>query len=197
MLRLLRHPSRISPARRIHHGRSDRGAALVELALIVLPVVVIFAGIVDWGSVYAQRVSLRTGAREASWNAGRGIFGSSAGCTIEGSIADSNTRQVMCMAKQRSDLNPDDVRVKVVLLDPNNISNPATFTTGMAVMVCVQQRLTSVTGMFDSLLSNTFQRMRVETIVIATGGKTLTDGEETAFSGSGGWTWCDPAIPAP
>lgn len=181
---------------RPNRRRGDRAAALVELALVVFPVVVIFSGIVDWGNVYAQRVSLRSGAREASWNAGRAIFGSAAGCSLVGTVLDPNTQRVMCMAKQRSGLDPADIRVKVMMLDPTNISNPASFATGNAVMVCVQQRLTSLTGIYSSVFSTTFQRMRVETIIITTGGKSLTNGEETAFSGSGGWAWCDPAIPA-
>lgn len=54
--------------RRIHtHGRTERGASAVEFALVVIPLLMVVAGIVNFGFVFAQQLSLdnavRAGAR--------------------------------------------------------------------------------------------------------------------------------------
>lgn len=54
--------------RRTHtHGRTDRGASAVEFALVVIPLLMVIAGIVNFGLVFAQQLALdnsvRAGAR--------------------------------------------------------------------------------------------------------------------------------------
>ena len=54
--------------RRSHtHGRTERGASAVEFALVVIPLLMVVAGIVNFGFVFAQQLSLdnavRAGAR--------------------------------------------------------------------------------------------------------------------------------------
>ncbi len=54
--------------RRTHtHGRTERGASAVEFALVVIPLLMVIAGIVNFGLVFAQQLALdnsvRAGAR--------------------------------------------------------------------------------------------------------------------------------------
>jgi Flp pilus assembly protein TadG len=54
--------------KRIHtHGRTERGASAVEFALVVIPLLMVIAGIVNFGLVFAQQLALdnsvRAGAR--------------------------------------------------------------------------------------------------------------------------------------
>lgn len=48
------------------HGRTDRGAAAVEFALVVPFLLLIVFGIVNFGFVFAQQLSLSNGARQAA-----------------------------------------------------------------------------------------------------------------------------------
>ena len=49
------------------HGRTERGASAVEFALVVIPLLMVIAGIVNFGLVFAQQLALdnavRAGAR--------------------------------------------------------------------------------------------------------------------------------------
>lgn len=46
------------------HIRSERGAAAVELALVLFPLLLILLGIVEFGRVYSMQLSLQHTARE-------------------------------------------------------------------------------------------------------------------------------------
>lgn len=48
------------------HDRDDRGASAVEFALIVPILLVVVFGIVNFGFVFAQQISLNNGARQAA-----------------------------------------------------------------------------------------------------------------------------------
>lgn len=53
--------------RRTHtHGRTERGAAAVEFALVMPILILILAGIVNFSFVLAQQISLNSGARQAA-----------------------------------------------------------------------------------------------------------------------------------
>lgn len=54
--------------RRAHRG--ERGAAALEFALVVIPLLLIIAGIVNFGVVFAQQLALDNAARQgARWGA--------------------------------------------------------------------------------------------------------------------------------
>lgn len=52
--------------RALTRRRGDRGAAAVEFALVVPILLMVFLGIVNYGFVLAQQVSLNNGARQAA-----------------------------------------------------------------------------------------------------------------------------------
>ncbi|MGI9824299.1 TadE/TadG family type IV pilus assembly protein [Agromyces sp. Marseille-Q5079] len=47
-------------------ARSERGAAAVEFALVALPLVMLLLGILDFGWIFNQQVSLTNAARESA-----------------------------------------------------------------------------------------------------------------------------------
>lgn len=49
---------------RNHHGNDERGAAAVEFALIVLPLILLVGGIIDFGFGFNAQVGLTHAARE-------------------------------------------------------------------------------------------------------------------------------------
>jgi Flp pilus assembly protein TadG len=57
------------------HARDERGASAVEFALVVIPLLMVIAGIVNFGVVFAQQLALdnsvRAGARAAVVETGK------------------------------------------------------------------------------------------------------------------------------
>lgn len=52
--------------RNSRHGRTERGAAAVEFALVVPLLLLLLVGIVNFGFVFAQQISLNNAARQAA-----------------------------------------------------------------------------------------------------------------------------------
>lgn len=180
------------------HRRGERGNVLLEMVMVLMPLAIVFGGIIDFGNIYQERVSMRTGVREASWNGGRSIYGAPATCALATpSGANANARRLACMAKLRSELPPNDVRVRIMVINPVTETTGASFTVGNAVMVCMTHRVRSLTGLYSGLLGNKYEKMRIDNVILDVSGGTLpASWSEPAFPGSGGWTYCNPTQPA-
>ncbi len=166
--------------------------------MVVPLMLMIVMGVVDFGTVFSQKIALRGGVRESTWNAGRAIFGSHQPCTlyVAGPSPSSITQRTMCMAKARSELPEDDVRVKVVLvhLDP---ANPAGYELGNGLMVCAMSEARSTTRFFAAVLDDEVLEARLTTVIIATdSAETLQAAQETPLPG-GDWSFCDPNVEPP
>ena len=59
----------------------ERGAAAVEFALVVLPLVLIIGGVITYGFVLAQQASLSSGAREAARYGSVNLYAADHSCT--------------------------------------------------------------------------------------------------------------------
>lgn len=185
-------------------SRRDRGAVLVELALVTPVLLILVMGIIDYGVLFSDKIALRGGVREATWNGSRSIFGSAQPCPLTGvgatgnAAADANARRLMCMVKWRSDLPASEIRVKVSLVAVNPAASPpAAFRRGGALMVCAMRSARSTTGFYGFVLDGTVQRARLTSVVVndaAPGGVSAL--EETPFAGQS-WAFCDQTRPAP
>lgn len=184
--------------------RRDRGAVLVELAMVVPLLIVLIMGIVDYAVLFNQKIGLRGGVREAAWNGGRGIFGaapdSSCNLTFSGAAPDANTQKLMCMVKRRSGLDPAEVRVMVRTVNLDTATASSSYQPGDGLMVCAMRKASSTTHFFTSVLSNSYQVSRLTTVILSIDPKVTTvgGGQETPFAGrAGGWGFCDPTKPPP
>lgn len=166
---------------------------------MVIPIMLMMVmGVVDFGTVFSQKIALRGGVREATWNGGRAIFGSVQPCPLyhSGATPTSITERTMCMAKYRSELDAEDVRVKIVLLhlDP---ANPAGYEIGNGLMVCAMSSARSTTRFFASVLDDEVLEARLTTVIIDTdSSEDLQSSEETPLPG-GDWSFCDPNLEPP
>ena len=107
--------------------RSDRGAAAVEFALVVVPLILMLAGIIDFGHAYSQQLALSSGARD-----------------IVRAAAVHNTAGV---TSAKADLQ---AAVPGAVVD---VSPTTSCTTGQTVTVTARYPLDSLTGLFDPLFS--------------------------------------------
>jgi hypothetical protein len=165
-----------------HAQERERGATLVEFAFICPLLFLLIFGIIDFGSAYNDLISLRQGVREGARQGSVGVFGGTTGCQLQGASGSTETRELMCLTKNRIGSDDADLRVKVDLNTENKV--------GQGLLVCAQRPVKSVSGFLSPVLDGRFMRTKVE-IAIETvpAGTSLTAGEEDPPSGSN-WSWC-------
>jgi Flp pilus assembly protein TadG len=159
----------------------ERGASLVEFALISVLLFTIMFGVFEFGLAFNDLQSIRNGDREGARAAVVGQYGSNSTCAITGTAAAApvEVRKLICLTKGRIGLgNTVRVKVDVTTLD----STPS-------VRVCAQRRVDSVTGLLRPFLSGRMLKAKVEMRVEKVSTPVLTSAEETAPTG-GSWTWC-------
>ena len=161
----------------------ERGATLVEAALVLPVIITLLLGIVDFGWAFNDYISLRQGTREAARQAvvnttpqpSSGTWN----CPIVGNASVSGTSSnpayvdlydLMCYAKDRIGLTPQSsVRISLYW-DQGSAGPPVTppysSNTNVgspdAVVVCTQYPLTSITGVFSPLLNGTVITSKTE-----------------------------------
>jgi hypothetical protein len=160
-----------------HGDRDQRGAALVEFALVVPIFCALLFGIIDFANAFNNANSVRQGVREgarqavvANWSVGSCTNGS------EGA-------RIACVTKDRIGLRRGDTAVKVV--------PPAQYRTGQMITVCAMYKLDSITGLLGPVLNNRVIKskitMRVEQVDTAATPATLTYADAPI---RGDWAWC-------
>ncbi|OWY61653.1 hypothetical protein B7486_62650 [cyanobacterium TDX16] len=161
---------------------AERGAALVEMALVLPVLLVVLTGIIDFGLVLSDQISLRQGVREGARQAVVADFGSA--CSASG--ADAASRKLICLTEDRTDV--DDVSVRIQL-DPSNATNPSV---GQGVIVCAAAPMQSISGLWSVALDDRYltseTQMRVEVAADASGAELTTYGD--ADPTGEGWAWC-------
>ncbi len=178
------------------HARPDRGAALVEFAVVVPLVCLMLFGIIEFGKGYNDYQALRQGVREAARAGavdnyrGYGISPLPSDHTPLSSCAPTSmpepVRKLICLTKHESGLGSD-LRVRVRYTAP--VAGDST--DRGAVKVCAQRNFDPVTGFIPGLGGITFKseiEMRMEKPIpstIAAG----TNYSESAPSGES-WSWC-------
>jgi Flp pilus assembly protein TadG len=165
--------------RRRHCRTRDRGAALVEFALVFPVLFMLLAGMIDFGMVFSNLNSTRQGVREGARQAVVADFGTDTACPIVGVTPAATTTKLMCLTKGRIGLREQDTRVKVAFSNTNEV--------GGGILVCAMYPMSSVTGTFAPVLNGrvvtTKVEMRIEKV-----DETLTPAAETALNGD--WSWC-------
>lgn len=166
--------------RTVHRLRAEeRGANLVEFALVLPVLLALVFGMIDFGIGFNEYISVRQGARDAAREASVAEFDGPTCTLATGASGTSTTQDLMCLAKEKVGLG-DDTRVKVVV--------DAGYDVGDEILVCVQHPIGSVTGIYAPLLDGKYVktevRMRAEQVDVA-----FESGEEPVASG-GNWTWC-------
>lgn len=142
----------------------DRGAVLVETAMVMPLLFALVLGVIDFGSTYNDWISVRQGARdglrEAIVNTKPVAFGGGAwSCPIAGTQPDpgSDAMSLVCYTKLRIGLNQANTRVKIYFTAP--------YTAGQAVKVCVQYATGSVSGAYAPVLNGKVLSTEVESLI--------------------------------
>jgi hypothetical protein len=172
---------------RVVHVRrtsGDRGAALVEFAIIMPLLFLLLFGIIEFAIAFNDYQSIRQGAREGARQTVVKDYGTNVSCGIDGSAASAptNARRIICTTKERTGLG-NDVRVGLRVTE----NAPAGFKND-TVKVCTVRLVDPITGLLDPFLEDrplrTEVEMRVERDLDLIGGTYF----ETDPSGD--WSWC-------
>ena len=159
---------------------TDRGAAILETALIFPLVALIVFGAIDFGLVFSDSSTINQGTREAACAASVHNYGTDASCPFAGAAPAPDTAALICRTKARVGLDHSNTRVKVIV-------GPGGDAAGEPIVVCVQYPRTSRTGilgfLFDGEVIGAQVTMRLE------GNGSLTSAEETALNPAG-WPDC-------
>lgn len=122
---------RSSPRRELRvmcRSRSDTGAVAVEFAIVLVPLLLLLMGIVDFGRVYSEQLSLTAAARE-----GARVM------AVQNSPANARSATIAA-------LSPSVAGAQIGI-------SPSSCSTGVTVTVTVTYPASSMTGMFDALLN--------------------------------------------
>ena len=173
-------------------GRGDRGAVLIEAAFLLPFLFALLFGIIDFGFVFNDWISVRQGARDGI----REAIVNSAPMTPTGGASTTwscppgagapavgtDAYALMCFTKQRVGLDQNKTAVSIYFNSTNGW-NP-----GQPVKVCVEYITGSVTGAYNAVLSNKKLDTDVETLIEQQAVNSMSSFQETSFPGGNGPT---------
>jgi len=142
-------------ARRSHRRAApERGAALVELTIVMPLLIVLVFGMIDFGIAFADYQNVRSGTREAARLGVVNDLTNAPSCKIGGSTVTppatpvtttDATNALICKAKDRIGLDDDEVRVKITVTGQD---------IGDRLRFCASFPLSALTGVTASFLSD-------------------------------------------
>jgi hypothetical protein len=163
----------------------ERGLAIVEFIIVVPLLLAMLAGIIDFGFLFNDVISVRQGARDGGRQAAVGKFGSDEGCTLTGFSGHPNAKKLFCLTKSRDGLSDEDTRIMVL------VGEGATgkYEVGKPVTVCEQYRMRSITGMLPFLNGKVFTTRTTFRVEVLNHQDGLGDASEDPLDG-GDWNFC-------
>jgi len=174
---------------RARRAQGERGAALVEAALVLPLLLLVVFGIVEFGATYSNYLGLRDGVRQATRSGVVNNLGPTSTCTLTGAAgAPTPMKQLMCLTKRETGLDESLVRVKIMSADPS-FAGAGTFAKNDALIVCAQMPTKGVTGLISPILSGKALRTKVA-MRIESGDLAGTAVAEDPPPGQD-WAWCD------
>jgi hypothetical protein len=178
-------------------ARGERGAALVEMAIILPIFVVLIFGLLEFGITYNSYISLRQGTREAARQGAVGNFGSTTSCSLTGLSGSPSTdiQKLMCLAKSQAGLKFSDTRVKV-LAGNTDFSSAGTFIKGDSLIVCTEYPVDKVASFISPLLGGAVLKTKTSMRIETNYSVAETGGQEAALNG-GDWSWCTVSSASP
>ena len=196
--------------------RDQRGAAVVEFAIIAPILFLLVFGLIDFGFIFNDYLSVRNGVQNGARLGAVANFGtltpatSSCVLTPTAPTTSSEAIELMCETKDRIGLNQTNTRVKILTVDPASAGCPSSCTNaysdGNEIVVCAQFPVTSRSKILSPFTSGKTITTRVAARVETTsyekasppisqpaagtvGVGDLTSAAETSLPGTD-WSFC-------
>lgn len=139
--------------------KGERGAALAEFAFCFPVFLLLMMAVVDLGVNFGDKVETAHAAREAARAGSVSKVGDDSSCALDvPATTPLLSRQLFCLAKARTHMDPSDVRVKLFYEGVNgkvttNYQPPRPTSSSTAtIVVCVQSRASSLSGLLGVFL---------------------------------------------
>ena len=165
----------VGPTSNSRRYQGDRGASIVEFALVLPLLALLIFAIIDFGTIYSDYNGMRSAARDGTRNAAVTNWGSDASCLAPGSSVSTPASWIICDVKQKAGLGTN-VRV--------GVWTPGGWQVGATLRVCAQHQLSSTTGFTSLFVDGKAMTAKVEfRIEIALPpSTTFTAGQEPAVT---------------
>jgi len=150
--------------------RREKGASLVEFALILPVLALLLFGLIDFGFIYNDFLQVRQGVRDGARQGAVGNFGPASVCTNDPALPSSGSTQAQrLICTTRSLIGLDANKLKVAVCVANNTdtacdtSGPpnAKYAAGNKMVVCAMYPATSRTGFLSQFVGNRVVTTRV------------------------------------
>ena len=135
-------------------ARSERGASVVEFAIVAPLLFLLLFGIIDFGWAFSQNLDVKPAARE----------GARLAAVNEAQGADPGARldALIALVRERStELADEDTQVYVTFADGPADANSTSQDIGDSVIICVRHPLRSLPGATSTFLSGDLQSKAV------------------------------------
>ena len=141
--------------RSIGRRRGNRGATLVEFALVLPILILLIFGVVDFGSSYNDYQALRNGTRNGTRDSVVINYGANTSCasTPSGGTATGAAQNIICHVKDQTGLG-NNVRV--------GIWTPGGWSPGATLRICSQWKLSSASGVTAPFVNGKVVTSKVE-----------------------------------
>ena len=151
--------------------RGERGASIVEFALVLPILALLVFAIIDFGTIYSDYNGLRSATRDATRNGAVTNWGSDTSCLAAGATVTAPASKIICDVKAKAGLG-NDVRV--------GVWTPGGWQVGATLRVCAQQRMSSTSGFTGPFVDNKAYTAKVEfrIEIPLPAGTTFTAGQE-------------------
>jgi Flp pilus assembly protein TadG len=168
-------------ARALHRLRKrEEGASLVEFALIAPILFLILFGLIDFGFIYNDFLSVRQGVRDGARQGAVANFGTDQSCSANASVAvttlpagtpaSTEAQALICTTRNKIGLDSSKMRVAVTLAGPGGATcaSPC-YADGSELVVCSMYPATSRSGFLKPFLNNGVVTTRVAIRIEQTG----------------------------
>jgi Flp pilus assembly protein TadG len=158
--------------------RREEGASLVEFAIIAPILFLILFGLIDFGFIYNDFLSVRQGVRDGARQGAVANFGTNSTCSnFLGNVSSLQTKQLICATRDRVGLDPSKMRAAVCLAPTGHTatrvgfnnscsgdtaaSGGTDYVTGNSMAVCAMYPATSRSGFLNPFLGSGVVTTRV------------------------------------
>jgi Flp pilus assembly protein TadG len=175
--------------------RGERGAALVELALILPLFVILVFGVIEFGLTYNNYITIRQGVREADRQGAVGNFGSITSCSLQSTPGNTVTTELACLTKQQIGLSYANTRVKIMSGDPT-FTTTGSFSAGDSLIICAMYPIDGTAKFVSPVLGKAFLKSKTTMRIETSYSTAPVSFEETPLTGQN-WSWCTVSGAAP
>lgn len=163
---------------------------MLEFALILIPVVVLIMGGVDFGFLWSDVDGMRQGVGSAARQAAVGEFGGDSSCVLTGGSFSGNTRLLACLVHDADGIG-DDARTRVKIVVGDAAQATPSYQPNHPITICEQYMTRDLSGLLPFIGGHIATARTTIMVEPGTPANAVTSTQETSIDGnSSSWNFC-------